>query len=602
MKKKYYIGVGTTFHDPSISIVDEQGQVVFAEATERYLQFKRALGCPADPVIRVEELLKEYCDTNAEFHIATTWSKTHLTSLKVLNSIGLFKKQPKGFSKTVFRAIMQSMLPDSSQVWFFKKQLASNIQSGTSIERNLRVKYNNHDITWHRFNHHETHAALACYGSGMDEALCLVMDGTGEMGALSYFHYQNGKLKQLGHNKGFESMGYFYLTLTELCGFDPIRGEEWKVMGMAPYGKKDEMFYDQLGSIFTIKGLKIKFKTKPAKVLETIDEIARRIKDSGNDFQLRANLAYTGQFLFTEYMTELIGNFHKLGLSDNLVYTGGCALNSAYNGKIAAETGFKNVYIPSAPGDDGNSLGAAWLACYKDNPEAKTNSDKKLTPYLGSVIKDEEIEGFLKFSGFTSYRHLPGTVAQETAKLLAEGKLVGWVQGRSEFGPRALGNRSILADPRSKDMKDKINSRVKFREEFRPFAPSILEEYGEEYFEQYQDTPYMERTLDFRPEVRDKVPAVVHENRSGRLQSVKKDWNPRYHELIDAFREITGVPVLLNTSFNVMGKPIVHSFNDALMVFFNSGLDVLVVNDYLFEKTPIEQELTNKETYETAIS
>lgn len=584
MKELYYIGVGTTFHDPSISIINGKGEVIFAEGTERHLQFKRALGCPADPVIWIDTILEKYCDVNGEFHIATTWSKKHITSLKVLNAIGLFKKQPKGLSKSMFKMIMKSILTDSNHIWFFKQQLASNIQSGTSIERNLRMNHNNQDITWHRYNHHLTHAAMACYSSGYKDATCLVMDGTGEMGAASFFHYKDGKVKQISHNKGFESLGYFYVILTELCGFSPLKGEEWKVMGMAPYGEKDDQFYDQLSSIFEIKNLKIKFKTKPKEILVLLKEIEDRVAKTEDNFQLRANLAHTGQLIFTEHMTKLIANLYDKGISENLVYTGGCALNSAFNGYIQSESGFKNVYIPSAPGDDGNSLGAAYLAYYENNKNAPVVYDKILSPYLGSEIDDEQILNYIKYSGVTNYRHLPNEIAKETAKKLAEGNLIGWVQGKGEFGPRALGNRSILADPRSKEMKDKINSRVKFREEFRPFAPSILEEHGPEYFENYQDTPYMERTLNFRPEVVDKVPAVVHSNRSGRLQSVKKDLNPKYHELISEFKSLTDVPILLNTSFNVMGKPIVHSFNDALMVFFNSGLDVLVVNDYMFEK------------------
>jgi carbamoyltransferase len=584
MKEKYYIGVSTTFHDPSISIINGKGEVLFAEGTERYLQCKRALGCAADPVVWINEILEKYCTPDGEFHIATTWSKSHLFSLKTLNAFGLFKKQPEGFSKSIFRMIMKSMLTDANQIWFFKKQLASNIHSGTSIERNLRIIHNNHNIKWHRFNHHQTHAAMACYSSGYQEATCLVMDGTGEMGAASFFHYKNGKVKQIAHNKGFESLGYFYVVLTELCGFSSVKGEEWKVMGMAPYGEKDDMFYEKLSSIFEINDLKIKFKTKPKQIHALLKSIEDRIAATKDNFQLRANLAHTGQLIFTEHMAKLIKNLYAKGYSENLVYTGGCALNSAFNGYIKDENGFKNVFIPSAPGDDGNSLGAAYLAYYKDNANAPVVYDKIQSPYLGSVIDDEQIKNYIKYSGVTNYKHLPNEIARETAKKLAEGKLIGWVQGRAEFGPRALGNRSILADPRPKSMKDKINSRVKFREEFRPFAPSILEEYGPDYFENYQDTPYMERTLNFKPEVTDKVPAVVHSNRSGRLQSVKKDLNPKYYELINEFHNITDVPVLLNTSFNVMGKPIVHSFNDALMVFLNSGLDVLVVNDYMFEK------------------
>ncbi len=584
MREKYYIGVGTTFHDPSISIINGKGDVLFAEGTERFLQSKRALGCPADPVIWIDTILEKYCNLDGEFHIATTWSKSHITSLKALNAFGLFKKQPKGFSKSIFKMIMKSMLTDTNHIWFFKKQLASNIQSGTSIERNLRMNHNNDNIKWHRYNHHLTHAAMACYSSGYKDATCLVMDGTGEMGAASFFHYKDGKVKQIAHNKGFESLGYFYVVLTELCGFSPLKGEEWKVMGMAPYGERDDEFYDQLTAIFEIKELKIKFKTKPKFIPALLKAIEDRISNAEDDFQLKANLAHTGQLIFSEHMAKLIENLYAKGMSENLVYTGGCALNSAYNRYIQSDKGFKKVYVPSAPGDDGNSLGAAYLAYYEDNENAPVVYDKIQSPYLGSEIDDEQILNYIKYSGNTNYRHLPNEIAKETAKKLEEGKLIGWVQGRGEFGPRALGNRSILADPRSKEMKDKINARVKFREEFRPFAPSILEEYGNEYFEDYQDTPYMERTLNFRPEVVDKVPAVVHSNRSGRLQSVKKDMSPKYHELISEFHKLTDIPILLNTSFNVMGKPIVHSFNDALMVFFNSGLDVLVVNDYMFEK------------------
>lgn len=172
----------------------------------------------------------------------------------------------------------------------------------------------------------------------------------------------------------------------------------------------------------------------------------------------------------------------------------------------------------------------------------------------------------------------------EAAKILAGGGLIGWARGRSEFGPRALGNRSILADPRPADMKDRINALVKFREAFRPFAPSILDEHGPEYFEAYQESPYMERTLVMREDMMAKVPAIAHTDRSARLQSVKREWNPAYYDLIRAFRDITGVPLLLNTSFNIMGKPIIHTVEDALGLFYTTGLDALVIEDYLIEK------------------
>jgi carbamoyltransferase len=181
-------------------------------------------------------------------------------------------------------------------------------------------------------------------------------------------------------------------------------------------------------------------------------------------------------------------------------------------------------------------------------------------------------------------QHCVEHLAERTATLLADGKIVGWIQGRAEFGPRALGNRSILADPRSPSMKNKINSTIKFREEFRPFAPSILHEYGNEYFEDYDYSPFMEKTFYYRKEVINKIPAVVHVDNTGRLQSVKKEMNEKFYSLIKSFNDKTGVPLLLNTSFNIMGKPIIHTMEDAIGVFFTSGLDVLVAGDYVIEK------------------
>jgi carbamoyltransferase len=200
-------------------------------------------------------------------------------------------------------------------------------------------------------------------------------------------------------------------------------------------------------------------------------------------------------------------------------------------------------------------------------------------------MSSETLDNMKRFGRQGGFSELPGKVHEKAARLLAEGKIIGWVQGRAEFGPRALGNRSILADPRHADMKERINAAVKFREEFRPFAPSILHEHGDEYFLDYRESPYMERTLVFRGEVRERVPAVVHVDGTGRLQTVKREWNERFYELISAFHRITGVPLVLNTSFNIMGKPIIHSVEDAVATFYTTGLDALVIGDCLIEKS-----------------
>jgi len=261
-------------------------------------------------------------------------------------------------------------------------------------------------------------------------------------------------------------------------------------------------------------------------------------------------------------------------------------LNSSFNGQVLEQTSFKALYVPSAPADDGTALGAALLAYDRDHPDRRPRADI-LSPYLGSRLSSDRLQDMVRFCGLPCVKHSPNRLCEETAQLLAQGKLVGWLQGKAEFGPRALGNRSILADPRSASMKDRINERVKFREPFRPFAPAILHECGADYFEQYQRSPYMERTLRFRPEVRNTVPAVVHVDGTGRLQSVKQEWNPRFYDLIQAFYRLTGVPLLLNTSFNVMGKPMAHSVEDAVSVYMTTGLDALVIEDYLFVKSDV---------------
>jgi carbamoyltransferase len=296
-----------------------------------------------------------------------------------------------------------------------------------------------------------------------------------------------------------------------------------------------------------------------------------------------ADLAFTTQYFYSEVMDALLSSFHAMGVSENLVLVGGCALNSSYNGQIVGRTGFKRLHVPSAPADDGNALGAALLAYRRDHPGEKPAATLR-SPYLGSTISKRTLDNLVAFGGIAGMRYLPDALHEDAARLLADGKILGWIQGRAEFGPRALGNRSILADPRRESMKDAINSRVKFREDFRPFAPSILDEHGDDYFEAYQFSPYMERVLTVKEGARKKVPGIVHVDGTARLHSVRRDSNERFYDLIRAFYDRTGVPMLLNTSLNVMGKPIIHSLEDALGLFYTTGLDALVVEDYMIQK------------------
>jgi carbamoyltransferase len=357
-------------------------------------------------------------------------------------------------------------------------------------------------------------------------------------------------------------------------------------MGLAPYGKFNEEIATLLRNCYRVEDGVLKHASRK-EMAENYRKLGAFIRPVDSSPDEAADLAFTGQRVFAELMDQILHWLHGLGLSENLIVTGGCALNSSFNGEILGKSPFQQLHVPSAPGDDGNAIGAALMAWQKDHPDQSLSTSAAATvacPYRGSEYSQETMENVIRFGEISKLRHLPGTIHEVAADLLTEGKIIGWFQGRAEFGPRALGNRSILADPRSPEMKDKINELVKYREAYRPFAPSILHEHGPEYFEDYQETRYMERTLRVRADMAERIPAVVHADQTGRLQTVKKEWNERYHQLVTAFHERTGVPVVLNTSFNVMGKPIVHSVEDALATFYTSGLSAIVIGDYLIEK------------------
>lgn len=574
----YTIGLATTFHDPALAIVGPDGTVLFAEATERYLQYKRAPNCEPDTGPRMEALLKRYIPKGAEIRLATSWSGEFTGFLDQMDRAGSFsldallKLSPE---------LNRSLVPERAERAFIASLHLAQQRAGIGTMLGLDRAFGEARISGlKRYGHHLSHAAYACWSSPFSDAACLIVDGMGETGASAIFALSGGEISEVKRHRGRESIGFYFGLITDLAGFDQTKGEEWKIMGLAPYGRRDPELLALLRQLYRIDGYKLRF-TDAATVRRVAAEILAHRPAEALD-RGWADLARCGQDVFAEMMEALLAETAALVPSENLVLAGGCALNSSYNGKIASRHGFARVHVPSAPADDGNAIGAAWLAHAGANPGWRAPKGP-MTPYLGSSVSTEPLERMTAWEPRLQ-KLAPEEIALKTAELLTEGKLVGWVQGRAEFGPRALGNRSILADPRPADAKDQLNAKVKYREAFRPFAPSILAEHGPDWFEDYQDAPYMERTLTWKQAVRAQVPAVVHEDGTGRLQSVTPERNPRYHALISAFHALTGVPVILNTSFNVMGKPILHTTEDAILMFYTTGLDALVVEDWLLVK------------------
>ncbi|MEM7586453.1 MAG: carbamoyltransferase C-terminal domain-containing protein [Acidobacteriota bacterium] len=600
-RKRNYIGLACSLHDPALAIVDSRGEVRFAEATERHLQEKRAFGAAPDTFFRIPDLIAEYCEPDADLVVARSWSQQFQSeqpeqlqrNVRRLEAARQRLQRWPWVKRRFFGDVDSEHLDQalgelSAQAKYIGQSIRRYATTGASIEYQCRNLFLGIDrqVEFVDCEHHEAHAWYACLASPFDDALCIVIDGEGEGRSQAFYRYENGRVSELPveRSRHETGLGVLYTFLTEICGFDSWRGEEWKLMGLASYGTPREDYEQMLREIIGVDGVLTVNPTRSqtASLAGFVKFLEMRRRDE--PALEYADLARTMQKVFGDLTLELLTNLQQQFGGEKLVYTGGCALNSAFNGKIVEHTQFEEVYIPSAPADDGNALGAALMAFHQDHETAQAKRPGA-SPFLGTSMTGRGLSRFLEFSELEVVNLDEEAMCRRVAEALADGHIVGWVQGRAEYGPRALGNRSILADPRSPEVKDRINARVKFREEFRPFAPSILAEHGAEYFECFQPSPYMERTLRFRDEVIERVPGVVHIDQTGRLQTVTEEGNAKYHRLITCFYELTGIPLLLNTSFNVMGKPIAHTVQDAISVFYTSGLDLLVIEDYMIAKS-----------------
>ncbi len=442
-------------------------------------------------------------------------------------------------------------------------------------------------------DHYLTHAANGLFHSPFESAAILVVDGRGESHTGMMARASGAKIEVLRENFFPHSLGLLYGAVTQYLGFKPD-GDEWKVIALASYADADNEYLPLMrdlvwvsdAGMFSLDLAKFEFfnfwdrRMYSDRFVDTFGE--PRQKDgplTDRHYQIAAAL----QHVFEEVMSQLLTELYDMTGLDDVIVNGGSFMNSVYNGKIEAMTPFKRVYIGGSPDDSGTSIGAA-LYVHALRTGRRPTEEPPGHNYFGREFSDEECHRIA-----TSYK-LPAErvddPAAAAARDLVDGKLIGWFQGRSEFGQRALGNRSILVDPRRDDAKDLVNSAVKFREAFRPFAPAILTERVADYFDCPPGTevPYMERVFMFLEDKKDDVPAVVHVDGSGRLGTVGEASSPRFRSLIQHFEAETGVPIVLNTSFNLNGEPMVDSPLDAIRTFYSSGLDILYLGDVRITK------------------
>ncbi len=462
--------------------------------------------------------------------------------------------------------------------------------------------------------HHESHAASAFFPSPFERAAFLTMDGVGEWATTSFGVGENNRITIDSELHFPHSLGLLYSTFTYYTGFR-VNSSEYKVMGLAPYGKPKyvQTILDNLIDLKEDGSFKLNMKyfnycAGLTMINEQFNKLFGRKPRKGESelTQMDMDLARSVQEVTEEIVMRMAKNVYNITGEKYLCLAGGVALNCVANGKLLREGPFEDIWIQPAAGDAGGALGAALFTWYQylDNERnAANHKDSQLGSYLGPGYSNKEIESFLNEHSIPHSR-FEGEIIDRTVEFLTQEKVVGWFQGRMEFGPRALGNRSIIGDARSPKMQRKMNLKIKYRESFRPFAPTVLAERISDYFEVDRESPYMllvaqvkkEKQIPMKEEeknffgleklnvVRSDVPAITHIDYSARIQSVNADDNPRYHQLIKKFEDKTGCPVIVNTSFNIRGEPIVQSPLDAYKCFMRTEMDYLVMGDFILDK------------------
>ena len=568
----YILGINA-YHGDSAACVFKDGKLIAALEEERLRRVKHWAGFPSESI----KFCLDECGISIQDVDYVTISRDP--------SANIYKKITHSFKSFVSFKILKDRLKNTKKVVSIKQELSSIFDIS---EEEIKAEFYN-------IEHHRSHMASAFFASPFSESAILSIDGFGDFTSTMIGAGKGDKIEVLDSVIYPHSVGVFYTAFTQYLGFEHY-GDEYKVMGLSPYGKPTLMDKVRDVLIFKNNGLfeinKKYFKHPKEGVSMSWENGDPFIENIYSDYmvkvfgrarlkneeitQFHKDLASSIQRVTEELIFHILNHLQKKTGSKNICIAGGVAQNSVANGKILDNTSFEKMYIPPATHDAGTAIGSVlWLYNHiqgNDRIESQKHS------YFGAKFSDDEVEGFCKENGISYNRYDDDELLKVVTDQLINAGVIGWFQGRAEFGPRALGHRSIICDPTRDDAKELINSKIKRREPFRPFAPSILKEFVGEYFEKTYDVPFMEKVFQFKEDKKKKFQAVVHIDGSGRLQSVDKDIEPKYYNLIKKFYDKTGVPILLNTSFNE-NEPIVNTPAEAYDCFARTSMDMVVMGN-----------------------
>ena len=585
----HILGISAFYHDSAACLVRD-GAIVAAAQEERFSRIKHD---PNFPARAVEYCLREGGIEAKDLHCVGFYDKPLLTFERLLET-------HLGTAPLGLRLYWKSM-----RVWLEEKLWIPQL-----IQEQLGC-----DVPVLFGDHHESHAASAFYPSPYPEAAIATLDGVGEWTTTSYGYGRGAEIHTLADIKFPHSLGLFYSAFTYFAGFK-VNSGEYKLMGLAPYGepKYVDLMLDEIIDLkddgsFKLNTRYFNFLSGLTMTSRAMDELFGGAPRSPETplTQREMDIARSCQVVTEEVMLRIARTVYRETKLKNLCLAGGVALNCVGNGRILREAPFENIWIQPAAGDAGGALGVALVLWYNHlghERMADGENDAMRTSLLGPEYGDEEIYQYLEEQAGVAHKLAEDELPVRVAELLAAGKVVGFFQGRMEFGPRALGARSILGDPRSPQMQSVMNRKIKFRESFRPFAPTVLRECVHEFFELDADSPYMLQVAPIKAErqipmsedqqrlfgidklnvPRSDMPAVTHVDYSARVQTLRRQDHPRYYDVIRAFQSLTGYPVVVNTSFNVRGEPIVQSPEDAYRCFMRTEMDFLVLGSYILDK------------------